>query len=225
MHAARGVVAAVALGIVGAGCGRERVELATLADSASYAIGMNLGMSVHEIWSELNEDVVFAALREQANGQPERLGRFEGMLAVGEIWTRVQEAFDARARGNMVAGRAYMEENGRREGVTTTSTGLQYEVIEPGSGPVPEPDDSVRVHFRGTLVDGTEFESTLDGDPEVLALWEAIPGWVEVLQVMSVGAKYRVVIPPSLAYLRQAPSRIGPDATLIFEIELLEIVR
>jgi FKBP-type peptidyl-prolyl cis-trans isomerase len=106
--------------------------------------------------------------------------------------------------------------------VVTTASGLQYEVLEAGSGPKPTPDDRVTVHYTGTLVDGQQFESSVGGDPATFGVSEVIPGWTEALQLMSVGAKYRIVLPPDLAY-GQGGGPGGPGSTLIFEVELLEI--
>ncbi len=125
---------------------------------------------------------------------------------------------------NQSEGDAYRSENGRRSEVETTASGLQYEVLVEGSGARPSATDRVRVHYRGTLIDGTEFDSSLDGDPLTFPLNGVIPGWTEALQLMSVGSKYRIVLPPELAYgAAGSPPDIGPDATLIFEVELLNI--
>lgn len=126
---------------------------------------------------------------------------------------------------NREAGEAYLAENGAREGVTTTESGLQYEVLEEGDGPSPGPDDQVRIHYRGTLPDGTEFDSSYDGEPVVFGVGGVIPGFSEGLQLMEVGSSYRFVIPSDIAYGPQGSGGvIGPDATLIFEVELFEIV-
>jgi FKBP-type peptidyl-prolyl cis-trans isomerase len=119
-----------------------------------------------------------------------------------------------------------MEENAQQEGVTTTESGLQYEVVEPGDGPTPGPQDRVRVHYRGTLIDGTEFDSSYErGEPAVFGLDGVIPGFSEGLQLMEVGSTYRFVIPGDLAYGPQGGGggTIGPDETLVFEVELLGI--
>jgi FKBP-type peptidyl-prolyl cis-trans isomerase len=129
------------------------------------------------------------------------------------------------ADSNTRAGDAYREENAKRAGVQTTASGLQYEVVTQGTGPRPAASDRVRVHYRGTLIDGKEFDSShRTGQPATFVIGEVIPGWIEALQLMPVGSKYRLVIPPALAYGPQgSPPDIGPNATLVFEVELLGI--
>jgi FKBP-type peptidyl-prolyl cis-trans isomerase len=148
-----------------------------------------------------------------------------------EFATRMQQAAAERqaelAETNRVEGEAFLAENKAREGVMTTATGLQYEVLTQGEGNMPSETDEVTVNYRGTLLDGTEFDSTdRGGQPATFAVNGVIPGWTEVLQLMNVGSKFRVVVPPDLAYgARGNGQTIGPNATLVFEIELLEIAQ
>jgi FKBP-type peptidyl-prolyl cis-trans isomerase len=127
---------------------------------------------------------------------------------------------------NLETGNAFLEENKSREGVNTTASGLQYEVISEGDGPKPSADDRVRVHYHGTLIDGTVFDSSVErGEPAVFGVGQVIPGWTEALQLMPVGSKWKIYVPSNLAYgERGAGADIGPNTTLIFEVELLEIV-
>ncbi len=130
------------------------------------------------------------------------------------------------AQDNKAAGEAYLAENKKKEGVQVTASGLQYEVLKAGSGKQPKATDTVVVHYRGTLIDGTEFDSSYKrGQPIDFPLNRVIPGWTEGVQLMQEGAKYRFVIPSALAYgPRGTPGGpIGPDATLIFEVELLKV--
>ena len=126
---------------------------------------------------------------------------------------------------NLVDGEAYLKENGAREGVTTTASGLQYEVLRAGDGQRPATDQQVRLHYKGTLIDGTEFDSSYDTEPVVFPVGGLIPGFTEVLQLMTVGSHYRVVIPSAIGYGPEGTGAdIPPNATLIFEVELLGIV-
>jgi FKBP-type peptidyl-prolyl cis-trans isomerase FklB len=129
------------------------------------------------------------------------------------------------AEENLREGQAFLSENAQKDGVKTTESGLQYEVIEKGSGKTPTPESTVTVHYRGTLIDGTEFDSSLRrGEPATFPVNGVIAGWTEALQLMSEGAKYKLYIPADLAYgERGAGQAIGPNETLIFDVELLSV--
>ncbi|MEA4975310.1 MAG: FKBP-type peptidyl-prolyl cis-trans isomerase [Paludibacter sp.] len=133
---------------------------------------------------------------------------------------------EAQYNDNKVAGQSFLAENAKKEGVITTASGLQYEVIKKGNGPLPKDTDKVKVHYHGTLVDGTVFDSSVDrGQPAEFGVTQVIKGWVEGLQLMPVGSKYKFYIPQELAYGSQSQGQIKPFSTLIFEVELLEIVK
>ncbi len=134
-------------------------------------------------------------------------------------------AFSTQAQSAKEKGEQYLAENAKKETVKTTASGLQYEVLTEGTGKSPSATDTVKVHYRGTLIDGTEFDSSYSrGEPAEFPLNRVIPGWTEGVQLMKEGAKYRFVIPSQLAYgSRGAGPVIGPDETLIFEVELLEV--
>lgn len=209
-----------------AGCNRAQApSLASSADSASYALGMSLGSSLEPAKDHVELDVVIQGLRDQVGGQP-AMTESDARRIVRALATRVQEAETQRQAGqseaNMQEGAQYREENAKRPGVETTASGLQYEVLAEGNGPKPVDTSRVTVHYRGTLIDGTEFDSSIGGDPVTFALNRVIPGWTEGVQLMSIGAKYRFVIPPELCYgERGSPPDIGPNATLVFEVELI----
>jgi len=191
-------------------------------------VGMNMGHQLQQVREDVNLEQVIQGLRDMVDQKTGRLTIEDAQRVMqaygGQLQQKHAEEQQARADSNKAAGDAYRAENAKREGVQTTASGLQYEVLTQGTGPRPTADDTVQVHYRGTLIDGTEFDSTVQGDPAVYAVSGVIPGWTEALQLMPVGSKYRLVIPPELAYgvMGSAPD-IGPNATLIFEVELVGI--
>jgi FKBP-type peptidyl-prolyl cis-trans isomerase len=207
----------------------DNAALETEDQLASYAVGLNMGGNLAPAEGMLDMPALVRGIQDAMAGADPAVEQAELQAALQAFSTRVQEAETARmeeeAASNQAEGAAFMEENAAREGVMTTESGLQYEVIEPGDGPSPTADDRVRVHYTGTLVDGTEFDSSRDGEPVEFGLGGVIPGFSEALQLMEVGSTYRFVIPSDLGYGPQGSGGvIGPDATLVFEIELLEIV-
>ena len=219
-------VAAVTLAAaLSAGCSDGgNVSLNTFADSASYAIGMDIGRAIVDIRDSLDLDLAMRGLRDVADGKLAALSEPEAGAVLQTFATQMRQAQQQRMAGqldaNQRAGQAYREQNGAREGVVTTASGLQYEVLQRGEGPSPGPTDLVQVHYRGTLIDGTEFDTSYDGDPAEFRLNQVIPGWTEALQLMNAGSKYRIVLPPELAYGASGGPG-GPNSTLIFEVELL----
>jgi FKBP-type peptidyl-prolyl cis-trans isomerase FkpA/FKBP-type peptidyl-prolyl cis-trans isomerase FklB len=227
----RRTVAPVAVIAAAAACSRgQSAPLATLQDSASYAVGQNMGSSLREVRDEVNVEQVVQGLRDAVEGREGRLTPQDAqrvLAAYGqEVQSRQTERREAVSDSNRVAGDAYRAENGGREGVTTTASGLQYEVLTEGTGPKPTATSTVRVHYVGTLVDGKQFDSSREGgEPVTFNLGEVIPGWSEAVRLMSVGSRYRFVLPPEIGYGAQgSPPDIGPHATLIFDVELLEIL-
>ena len=229
MMKVNGIAAAVAFGLAAAACGQGRAPaLATLQDSASYAVGLSMGHQLQQVKDEVDIEQVVQGIRDVLQSDTSRLTPMEAqqvMQAYGqEVQQRQQQARAVAADSNKIAGEAYRAENAKREGVTTTASGLQYEVLTPSDGPKPGPTSVVKVHYKGTLIDGKEFDSSTSGEPVTFALNEVIPGWTEAIGLMSVGSKYRFVIPSDLAYGdRGSPPRIPGGATLIFQVELLKI--
>lgn len=142
------------------------------------------------------------------------------------VFDKLMNMKSEKAAANLKAGEDFLAQNKKREGVVTTASGLQYEVLHEGNGPKPKATDKVKCHYHGTLTDGTVFDSSVQrGQPATFPLNMVIKGWTEALQLMSVGSKYRLFLHPSLAYgERQTGSVIGPNSTLIFDVELLGVV-
>ena len=221
-------LALVALALAACGDG-GRPALATFSDSASYALGRRMAGTVDQEHATLDLNVLLAGFRDGWRGDTTGLTEeaLTGLLQRLAHETRAsQEASTmALAEQNIAAGDAFRAEYAAREGVQETDSGILYEVLAEGSGPKPGSTDTVEVHYVGTLIDGTVFDSSRErGESISFPLNQVIPGWTQALQLMSVGSTYRIVIPPQWAYGRQgAPPRIGPEATLVFEVELLGI--
>ncbi len=202
----------------------------SLEDRASYAIGLNLGRSLVAQGVAVNVDLLSRGVRDAVGGGETLLSDQEMNETMQALQTKVQQEqqakFAAMAEENRAAGEALLASNAGAEGVTTTDSGLQYKVLTEGEGGSPTAADQVRVHYEGRLVDGNVFDSSYDrGEPVEFQLGGVIPGWVEALPLMKVGSKWRLWIPSALAYGAQGrPPQIGPNSTLIFEVELLGIV-
>jgi FKBP-type peptidyl-prolyl cis-trans isomerase FklB len=201
------------------------------ADPPSYIIGTNIAGNLKEQGVDINLESLLAGMKDVLEGDGSRFSAAEAQ----EIMTRFQETLQEKAQKgaaeagarNANEGAEFLKKNSTREGVKSTASGLQYEVIKEGTGPKPTAADTVRVHYHGTLLDGKVFDSSVERDePAQFPLNGVIKGWTEGLQLMPTGAKYRFFIPSNLAYgERGAGSDIGPNAVLTFEVELLEIVK
>ena len=197
-------------------------KLATEEAKVSYGLGMMIGERVLKQYDELDYDLVIEAMKAQNAGEETLMSMDEAQVA---LQTHQEAAAAAAASEASEAGAVFLAENAERDGVSVTDSGLQYEVLTEGDGDKPTEEDTVSVHYVGTLMDGTEFDSSIArGEPASFPLKGVIPGWTEGLQLMDVGSKYRFVIPSELAYgERGAGEAIGPGETLVFEVELLEI--
>lgn len=224
------VASLVALGGCSQSGGGGSVSLDTEDQRASYAIGMSMAQGLEQVAARIDLDAVVAGLRDAVEGGEPQMDDAEMEAALQAFSTSVQQEqqqeMQRAAQENLEAGRTFLEENAQREGVMTTESGLQYEFLEEGDGPTPGPEDQVRVHYRGTLLDGTEFDSSYErGEPAVFGVGGVIPGFAEGLQLTPVGSTVRLWIPGELGYGPQgAGADIGPNATLIFEVEMLEII-
>jgi FKBP-type peptidyl-prolyl cis-trans isomerase FklB len=213
----------------GAWAADEAVKLEQQADKNSYAVGFQMGESLKKQGIEVNAEALIAGIREGLAGNPPRLSRQEMQAARVDLQNQVraarQKQLQEQASANIAAGQAFLTENAKKEGVKTLPSGLQYKVIEEGGGRSPSKTDTVKVQYRGTLIDGTEFDSSYKRNaPATFPVNAVIPGWAEALQLMKEGAKWQLVIPPSLAYgERGAPPRVPPNSVLVFDVELLSI--
>ena len=204
--------------------------LATEKEQASYMIGMSLGKNLQEVKDDIDVDTVVKAMRSSVAGEKLLLTEDQAKKIAEDFSQKMQAKQIAKmmadAKNNLDSGNKFLAENAKKAGVTTTPSGLQYQVLAAGTGAKPGIKDGVKVHYKGTLLDGKTFDSSYDrGQPAVMPLEGVIPGWSEGLQLMPVGAKYKFWIPAKLAYGEQAPPMIGPNQVLVFEVELLEIVK
>ncbi len=201
-------------------------------DRISYALGLSMGNNFRASGIETINVADFAdGVAAVFSGKDLKMTYDEAKEEIRKYFTAMQERQQAEAakvgEQNRKLGEAYLADNAKRPGIVTTASGLQYEVLTQGDGPVPAATDQVKVHYTGRLIDGTVFDSSVErGEPATFGVTQVIPGWVEALQLMPVGSKCRLHIPSALAYgPNGAGGVIGPDATLIFDVELLEIVK
>lgn len=205
----------------------SKVDLKTLADSAAYAIGTGQGTQIAKDLpgapggKNLDQKIILAGYMDALNGKSQV--SIEKLQAVTQSYFMKSQAVEGAK--NTEAGKKFLEENGKRSGVKTTASGLQYEVLKEGSGAKPVATDTVVVHYHGTTIEGKVFDSSVDRkEPATFAVNQVIPGWTEALQLMSVGSKYKIVVPSALAYgERGAGADIKPNSVLVFEVELLNI--
>jgi FKBP-type peptidyl-prolyl cis-trans isomerase FkpA/FKBP-type peptidyl-prolyl cis-trans isomerase FklB len=194
----------------------------------STMIGMDIARTLDGIKEEVDVDALAAAMKASFEGKSASLTPAEADLVRASFGQYVQEklAKKAAAEGekNLREGEAFLAANKTKPGVRTTASGLQYQVIRPGAGPTPKPTDKVRVHYKGTLLNGTKFDSSYDrGEPAEFALNQVIPGWSEGVALMPVNSKYKFWIPSTLGYGPNGQPPIGANSTLVFEVELIGI--
>ena len=223
------LIPTLALGLfVSAAQGEDKPDLTNPKQRTSYAIGLDIAKNLKAGGIDLDAKALAAGIADALADKPalkpeevrEVLTKFQQeLMAKGETKNK------ADSEKNLKAGDAFLAENGKKAGVKTTASGLQYKVLKSGDGASPKKTDSVKVHYHGTLIDGKVFDSSVQrGEPVTFQVDGVIPGWVEALQLMKVGDKWQLFIPAKLAYGERAPDPlIGPNATLVFEVELLGI--
>ena len=219
----------IAISVSDAGTGSGTGIFQNAKDQTSYAIGMQIGRSLMSQGVNINVDVLFQAIRDVLEKKEPLLSSadFQKTMATFSQAQRKKQQAAKQSQGlkNRAAAKAFLEANKVKEGVRVTASGLQYQVIKSGSGPKPKKTDRVRVHYHGTLIDGKVFDSSVNrGQPEEFRVNGVIKGWIEALQLMETGAKWKLFIPPELAYGEPGRPSIPPNSALIFEVELLEIL-
>ncbi len=222
----------VVVSLISSSCqkgGMGKVSLKTDIDSTSYALGVLIAQQNKQSLEtvpggdKINIDILSAAFRQVLKGDSTLVSPNEANEMVSNFFQKMSEKV---AQENLEEGNAFLEKNKAREGVKTTESGLQYEILKEGTGPVPTAENVVKVHYHGTTIDGKVFDSSVDrGEPAQFPVTGVIPGWVEALQLMPVGSKWKIYLPSELAYgERGAGGNIEPNTALVFEVELLEIV-
>lgn len=229
LHRLRQITAVLVAALVSLSAAAQGdVDLENESNRIGYSIGVNIGQNLiqQNILGSVPLDAFMAGLSDAIDDSVQ-LGDQEMMMALQSFMQQQQQAQQDALADNLAAAEAFLAENGQRDGVMTTDSGLQYEIIEegPADGASPTENDTVLAHYHGTLPDGTVFDSSVQrGEPASFGLAQVIPGWTEALQMMSVGDKWRLYIPPQLAYGEASPTpAIPPNSALIFEVELLEI--
>ena len=228
------IAAAVALMSACGNAEQESVKPVTDADKQSYALGASMGKYLNDnlkqnqdLGIKLNEKMIIGGIKD-ALAEKLQLNEEEIRTVMMALETETREKRAAHqeklAQEAVAVGKKFLAENAKKEGITVTDSGLQFEVLTPGEGNKPSATDRVTVHYKGTLLDGTEFDSSYGrGEPSTFGLNQVISGWTEGLQHMPVGAKYKFYIPSELAYGSRSTGKIPANSALIFEVELLEI--
>ncbi|MBA3849674.1 MAG: peptidylprolyl isomerase [Opitutus sp.] len=216
-----------------AGCGGKSAadkgsakELASTEQRASYGIGYNIGQNLaRQPGLKIDQGAFAAGVADALGGAKVRLDEKLIQAALTEVQQKAAAEAEAQAKANLQAANEFLAKNKARAGVKTTASGLQYEVLQKGFGQTkPKATDKVRVHYHGTLPDGTVFDSSVQrGQPAEFPLNGVIPGWTEALQLMAVGDKFKLYLPPSLAYGPRPAGKIPPNSALVFEVELIAI--
>jgi FKBP-type peptidyl-prolyl cis-trans isomerase FklB len=195
----------------------EKKELKTLKEKSSYAIGLDMGGSLKKNGIEVDQDALNRGIKDALTGSKPLMTDEEMKESIMALQKDLQTK---RAEKN----KSFLEENKKKDGVVALPSGLQYKVLTPGTGKTPKATDSVTVNYKGTLIDGTEFDSSYKrGQPATFPVNGVIPGWTEALQLMKEGAKWQLVLPPNIGYGERGAGQIPPNSVLIFEVELISV--
>lgn len=213
----------------GASFAADAPELKTDKEKISYSIGMDIGGNLKRGSVEVDPDLLAKGLKDSYGGGKTILTEDQAAQALADfqeaLMAKQAETMKVLSEKNKADGEKFLAENAMKEGVKVLPSGLQYKEITPGTGKSPKPADTVTTHYKGTLIDGTEFDSSYKrGQPATFPVSGVIPGWTEALQLMKEGSKWQLFVPPKLAYGEKGVGQvIGPNATLIFEVELLTV--
>lgn len=217
------VIAAAGLMLTLTACNKP--DLKSDKGQASYAIGQQIGKNLKAQNIEIDPKTLAASLADATTGKSE-MTEEQIQKAMQKLQEMAMKKQTEEGEANKKKSADFLEKNKTAAGVKVTASGLQYSVMKEGDGPMPKKEDSVKCHYTGTLTDGTKFDSSVDrGQPAEFPVAGVIPGWTEALQMMKVGSKWKLVIPPELAYGPAGRPGIPPNSTLVFEVELLEIVK
>lgn len=216
------VVALAAVALVGC----NRPDLKSDKGQASYAIGQQIGKNLKAQSIEIDPATLAASLADAAQGKASKMTDEEIQKSMMKLQENAMKKQQEEGEANKKKSAEFLEKNKTAEGVKVTASGLQYQVITEGTGATPSKEDTVKCHYTGTLINGDKFDSSVDrGQPAEFPVAGVIPGWTEALQMMKVGSKYKLFIPPDLAYGASGRPGIPANSTLIFEVELLDIVK
>ena len=206
----------------------EKLELKDQKDKESYSLGYQFGQSLKAQGLDINLDLYASGIKDALGGKDPSLSQEEMQKTVLELQKRLTAARQKESKGiaekNLSEGKAFMDENKKKEGVITLPSGLQYKVLAEGSGKTPKAADQVTVNYKGTLINGTEFDNSYKrGQPATFKTNGVIKGWTEALQLMKEGSKWQLFIPPQLGYGERGAGPVPPNSTLIFEVELISV--
>jgi len=225
-----GLAVAIAMGLLFGSSAQAVDKLTTEKEKASYMVGMDVANGVRQVKDEIDVEIMIQALRTSLAGGKTLLSDAEAQTVREQFQQMFRSKMEAKrtamAATNKAEGDKFLAANKTKAGIKTTASGLQYQVIKQGTGVKPGATSMVKVHYTGTLTDGTKFDSSVDrGTPAEFALNGVIPGWTEALQLMPAGSKYKLFIPSALGYGENGtPGVIGPNAVLVFDVELLEVM-